>query len=262
MKKLLTLGVALLIPVMVLSQTTGNISGTVTDEDGNPLKFTNITVIGTNVGTATNEDGSYVLVFGEGFSDGQAVTVVAQYIGFKKAEATVTLSKEGTTQNFALEADVLGAEEVVVTALGISKEKQALGYSVQDLKSDELNMVEQDNVVNALSGKIAGVQVLSMGGAQLGGSAKVRLRGANGMNDTQPLWVVDGTPIDNTSFSSAYSGRDYGNLANDINMDDIESLSVLKGAAASALYGTRAANGVILVTTKKGTPKKEGIGMT
>ena len=91
MKKLLTLGVALLIPVMVLSQTSGKISGTVTDEDGNPLKFTNITVMGTNVGTATNEDGSYVLVFGEGFSDGQAVTVVAQYIGFKKAEATVTL---------------------------------------------------------------------------------------------------------------------------------------------------------------------------
>ena len=262
MKKLLTLGVALLIPVMVLSQTSGKISGTVTDEDGNLLKFTNITVIGTNVGTATKEDGSYVLVFGEDFSDGQSVTVVAQYIGFKKAEATVTLSKEGTTQNFTLEADVLGAEEVVVTALGISKEKKALGYSVQDLKSDELNMVEQDNIVNALSGKIAGVQVLGMGGAQLGGSAKVRLRGANGMNDTQPLWVVDGTPIDNTSFSSAYSGRDYGNLANDINMDDIESLSVLKGAAASALYGTRAANGVILVTTKKGTPRKEGIGMT
>ena len=238
------------------------VSGTVTTESGDPLSYANVTVVGTNVGTASSEDGSYTLDLPSNLGAGQSVTLTAGYIGYKSSEASVTLEAQGNTQNFSLEADVLGVEEVVVTALGISKSKKALGYSVQDVKSEELNMVEQDNVVNALSGKVAGVQVLGMAGGSLGGSAKIRLRGANGMSDTQPLWVVDGTPLDNTSFSSAYSGRDYGNMANDVNMDDIASISVLKGASASALYGSRAANGVILITTKKGTSKKKGMGLS
>ena len=238
------------------------VSGTVTTESGDPLSYANVTVVGTNVGTASSEDGSYTLDLPSSIGAGQSVTLTAGYIGYKSSEASVTLEAQGSTQNFSLEADVLGVEEVVVTALGISKSKKALGYSVQDVKSEELNMVEQDNVVNALSGKVAGVQVLGMSGGSLGGSAKIRLRGANGMSDTQPLWVVDGTPLDNTSFSSAYSGRDYGNMANDVNMDDIASISVLKGASASALYGSRAANGVILITTKKGTSKKKGMGLS
>ena len=238
------------------------ISGTVTTESGDPLSYANVTVVGTNVGTASSEDGTYTLDLPSNLNAGQSITLTAGYIGYKSSEASVTLESEGNTQNFSLEADVLGVEEVVVTALGISKSKKALGYSVQDVKSEELNMVEQDNVVNALSGKVAGVQVLGMAGGNLGGSAKIRLRGANGMSDTQPLWVVDGTPLDNTSFSDPYSGRDYGNMANDVNMDDIESISVLKGASASALYGSRAANGVILITTKKGTSKKKGMGLS
>ena len=153
-------------------------------------------------------------------------------------------------------------DQVVVTGLGISKEKKAVGYSVQDVTAEELNMVAQSNIADALSGKVAGVQVLGSAGAAIGGSAKIRLRGANGLTDAQPLWVIDGTPIDNRSFSGAYDGRDYGNLANDINMNDVESISVLKGASASALYGTRAANGVILVTTKKGGSNKDGIGFS
>ena len=238
------------------------VTGTVTSESGEALSYANVTVVGTNVGTASGEDGTYSLDLPSDLKAGQSITLSAGYIGYKSAEATVALSADGNTQNFSLEADVLGVEEVVVTALGISKAKKALGYSVQDIKSDELNMVEQDNVVNALSGKVAGVQVLGMAGGSLGGSAKVRLRGANGMSDTQPLWVVDGTPLDNTSFSSAYSGRDFGNMANGLNMDDIATVSVLKGASASALYGSRAANGVILVTTKKGTSKKKGMGLS
>ena len=238
------------------------ISGTVTTESGDPLSYANVTVVGTNVGTASSEDGTYTLDLPSSLNAGESITLTAGYIGYKSSEASVTLESEGNTQNFSLEADVLGVEEVVVTALGISKSKKALGYSVQDVKSEELNMVEQDNVVNALSGKVAGVQVLGMSGGNLGGSAKIRLRGANGMSDTQPLWVVDGTPLDNTSFSDPYSGRDYGNMANDVNMDDIESISVLKGASASALYGSRAANGVILITTKKGTSNKRGMGLS
>ena len=255
------LSIAIILSITAL-QAGVSVSGTVTSDNGEPLAYANVTVVGTNVGTASSEDGSYILDLPSNFTAGQSVTLTAGYIGYKSSESELALSASGNTQNFSLEIDVIGAEAVVVTALGISKAKKALGYSVQDVQSDELNMVEQDNIVNALSGKVAGVQVLSSAGGSLGGSAKIRLRGANGMSDTQPLWVVDGTPIDNTSFSDAYSGRDYGNMANDVNMDDVASISVLKGASASALYGSRAANGVILVTTKKGTPKKKGMGLT
>ena len=253
---------AIVFVVSGLSAQGTNISGVVTSEDGTPLAYADVLVIGSNYGTSTGDDGAYSLDVPASFSQGQSVTLVVQYIGYKKSEATVTLSSGSLTQNFTLAEDVIGLEEVVVTALGITKEKKALGYSVQDVGAEELSMVQQDNVVNALSGKVSGVQVLSMGGANLGGSAKIRLRGANGMTDDQPLWVVDGTPMDNRSFSGAYDGRDYGNLANDINMDDVASISVLKGAAASALYGTRAANGVIVVTTKKGSPRQSGIGIS
>ena len=255
------LSIAIMLSITAL-QAGVSVSGTVTSDNGEPLAYANVTVVGTNVGTASSEDGSYTLDLPSNFTAGQSVTLTAGYIGYKSSEAELALSASGNTQNFSLETDVIGAEAVIVTALGISKAKKALGYSVQDVQSDELNMVEQDNVVNALSGKVAGVQVLSSAGGSLGGSAKIRLRGANGMSDTQPLWVVDGTPLDNTSFSDAYSGRDYGNMANDVNMDDIASISVLKGASASALYGSRAANGVILITTKKGTAKKKGMGLT
>ena len=149
------------------------ISGTVTTESGDPLSYANVTVVGTNVGTASSEDGTYTLDLPPSLNAGESITLTAGYIGYKSSEASVTLESEGNTQNFSLEADVLGVEEVVVTALGISKSKKALGYSVQDVKSEELNMVEQDNVVNALSGKVAGVQVLGMSGGNLGGSAKI-----------------------------------------------------------------------------------------
>ena len=249
---------------LVVSYAWGSIqvSGSVTNKDGEALPYANVSVLGLNVGTASSEDGTFSLKMPSEFKFGDSVVLKAGYIGYKSSEKTLVLDGPDNVLNFSLEADVLGVEEVVVTALGISKSKKALGYSVQDIKSDELNMVQQDNIVDALSGKVAGVQVLGSAGASLGGSAKIRLRGANGMSDTQPLWVVDGTPVDNTSFSSAYSGRDYGNMANDINMEDIESVSVLKGASASALYGSRAANGVILVTTKKGSSKKKGMGIS
>ena len=122
-------------------------------------------------------------------------------------------------------------------------------------------MVRDQNVASSLTGKVAGVQVISASGASLGGSAKIRIRGANSLYGGSPLFVVDGTPISNGNFSSAYRGVDYGNLASDINPDDIETISVLKGPAATAIYGNRGANGVVLITTKKGT-KRSGIGVT
>ena len=251
MNKILSLVLITLIPLSLVAQD-GSITGVVTTDEGDALVGANIQVLGTDLGAVTTDNGTFsVAVSGSG-----SFTIRASFIGYESQELS---ANAGERISFSLSEAAIQAEEVIVTALGISKEKKALGYSVQNVESDELNMVEQDNVVSALSGKVAGVQVLGMGGAQLGGSAKVRLRGANGMSDSQPLWVVDGTPINNRSFSDAYSGRDFGNLANDINMNDIESISVLKGAAASALYGSRAANGVILVTTKKGSSKKVGL---
>jgi len=245
---------------ILYAQTT--ISGKITDENASPLHYADIVLIGTNYGSSTDEDGFYLINLPESFVQGQKITLSAQFIGYIKAEQSIVLSSGEITENFTLEADIIGMDQVVVTGLGISKEKKALGYSVQDVSAEELNMVPQTNIADALSGKVAGVQVLGSAGAAIGGSAKIRLRGANGLTDAQPLWVIDGTPIDNRSFSGAYDGRDYGNLANDINMYDVESISVLKGASASALYGTRAANGVILVTTKKGGSNKDGIGFS
>jgi TonB-linked SusC/RagA family outer membrane protein len=169
-----------------------------------------------------------------------------------------------------LEDDSEELGEVVVTALGISREKKALGYAVQDVKSDELLKTRGglNNPVNALQGKVAGLQILSSTGA-LGGSAKVLIRGVKSISgNNQPLFVIDGVPIEGSDYNSAETERgaggfDYGNLIQDLNPDDIENISVLKGPNASALYGSRATNGVIMITTKKGTGKKGGgLGVT
>jgi TonB-linked SusC/RagA family outer membrane protein len=157
--------------------------------------------------------------------------------------------------NGIMESDILGLDEVIVTALGISREKKALGYAVQDVKGDELAKVRTQNIVSTLSGRIAGVQITSSSG-QIGGGSKINIRGNTSLTkNNQPLFVVDGVPLDNSDYSygaTGAGGYDLGNLASDINPDDIESVSVLKGASASALYGSRAANGVIMITTKKG----------
>ena len=170
-----------------------------------------------------------------------------------------------TVINVVMESDLLGLDEVVVTALGISREKKSLGYSVQEVGGDNISKTKESNFVNSLSGKISGVQIMQSN--TMGGSANVLIRGYKSlMNNNQALFVLDGVPIDNSITNSdlqmgAGGGYDYGNAASDINPDDIESMSVLKGAAATALYGSRAANGVIMITTKKGSARK-GIGVT
>lgn len=231
------------------------ITGKVTDASTNqPLPGVTVLVKGTTVGTATSSDGSYTINVPEGQN-----TLVFSYIGYTTTEKAIG---NASTVNVNLAIDSKQLDEVVVTALGIEREKKALGYAIQEVKGETVNQARETNVVNALSGKVAGVQVVNSSGA-VGSSSRITLRGNNSLTgDNQPLFVVDGIPIDNRSNdNSGYGGVDYGNAAADINPNDIASVSVLKGANAAALYGYRAANGVILITTKSGKGAK-GLGVT
>jgi TonB-dependent SusC/RagA subfamily outer membrane receptor len=169
--------------------------------------------------------------------------------------------------NGVLESSLVGLDEVVVTALGISREKKSLGYATQQVGNEAVNTVKTDNFVNTLSGKIAGINIKANN--NMGGSTNVIIRGSKSLTgNNQALFVVDGIPIDNSNTNNrgqllGRSGYDYGNAAADLNANDIESIDVLKGAAASALYGSRAANGVIMITTKKGSARAgKGLGVT
>ncbi|AWW30483.1 SusC/RagA family TonB-linked outer membrane protein [Echinicola strongylocentroti] len=232
-----------------------SVKGTVTSaENGEPVPGVSVLVKGTTKGAVTNLDGQYSLELPD---DGEVL--VFSFIGMATEEEPI----DGrSVVDVVMTSDVKALNEVVVTALNVSRDESSLGYAIQSVDGDKLSSVREANVVGSLAGKVAGVQVIGSSGAALGGSQNIRLRGINSLSGGSPLFVVDGTPISNRSFSpdEDYSGRDYGNLAADINPDDIESISVLKGPSAAALYGNRAANGVIIITTKKGTERK-GIGV-
>ncbi|MEZ4826563.1 MAG: TonB-dependent receptor plug domain-containing protein [Bacteroidia bacterium] len=254
MKNLLLLVTAFLLSLgSAWAQTT--VSGRVTDGDSNePLEGATVQVKGTTVGIFTDAQGKYTLRVPDG-----AETLVFSFIG--KASQEVAIGGR-TSIDITMSSDELYLQEVVVTALGISRDKKALGYSVQDVKGDELTKARDGNVVNTLSGKIAGVQITSSSG-NVGSSSRVVIRGnASISGNNQPLFVVNGIPIDNGTYhgDDGYGSVDYGNAAMDINPEDIESVSVLKGPNAAALYGSRAANGVIPITTKsgKGAQKRSG----
>ncbi len=234
------------------------VTGKVTSaEDGSTLPGVNVVIKGTTNGSVTDIDGNYKLSVPE---DGG--TLVFSFIGLESQEVEVGSQ---SVINAVMNSDIQQLSEVVVTALGISREKKSLGYSVQELSGEEVAGVKDANIVNSLAGKIAGVQVTGSTGS-VGGSSRIIIRGVNSISgNNQPLFVVDGTPIDNANFNSKGTQRggggiDYGNTVADINPDDIESMSVLKGASAAALYGSRAANGVILITTKSGSNRK-GLGV-
>lgn len=233
------------------------ISGKVTDQTGVPLPGVNIVVEGTTNGTQTDFDGNYTIQADQG------QTLSFSYMGLKSVSMAIGTS---STINVSMEEDAEALEEVVVTALGISRDKKSLGYATQEVEGEELNAVKSGNFVNALSGKASGIQIKKNN--NLGGSTNVVIRGnASLTGSNQALFVIDGVPVNNSNTNSKYQGEatgnyyDYGNTASDINPEDIESVNVLKGAAASALYGSRAANGVIMITTKKGQ-KASGIGVT
>jgi TonB-linked SusC/RagA family outer membrane protein len=232
------------------------VSGVLTDDTGAPLIGANVLVKDTNVGTISDLDGKYQLAVPAG-----AATLIFSYTGFASKELTLG---DGNVYNMTLSEGVTLAD-VVVTALGVKREKKSLGYATQEVTGDEVTRVKDVNFINSLSGKVAGVDIKRS--TQMGGSTNVVIRGAKSLyGSSQALFVVDGTPISNaiSNSSSQQTGRggyDYGNAAMDINPEDIETITVLRGAAATALYGSRAANGVILVTTKK-EPEIKTLGVT
>lgn len=258
MRRLTILMAFLLIACTQLLNAQGvQIKGKVTSaEDGSALPGASVLVKGTTVATVTDAEGNYSINVPNG-----ATTLVVNYVGMQSVE--IALAGQ-TVIDVSLKAEVTNVDEVIVTALGISKERKALGYSVQDVKGDDINKTPTLNMVNSLNGRVAGVQVINSSGTA-GSSSFITIRGNNSLTgNNQPLFVVDEVPIDN---SMNYSGNPdnagnnlldgvaYSNRAIDLNPEDIENVTVLKGGAASAMYGIRAANGVIKITTKKGKSK-------
>lgn len=234
-----------------------DISGVIKDDTGEPVIGANILVKGTNNGVITDPDGRFNLKI----SQANAILVVS-YIGYLSQEIPVGSQR---TFTIVLHPSTEHIGEVVVTALGIKRETKALGYAVQEVKGESLTEARENNVLNSLSGKLAGVQISRSGNGE-GGSSRIVIRGNNSIaGNNEPLVVVDGVPVNNfnsgTSGIDQWGGSDGGNGLSDINPDDIESISVLKGAAAAALYGARAGNGVLMITTKKGS-KAKGLGIT
>jgi TonB-linked SusC/RagA family outer membrane protein len=224
-------------------QIRGKVSST---EDGLPLPGVSILIQGTNSGTVSDTDGNYAITV-----NGPQAVLVFSFIGYQDKSVTVG---NNTTLNVRMAIETSQLDEVIVTAFGISQEKKSLGYSAQNVDADQIVKSKQPNVVNALQGQVPGVQVTSSGGAP-GQSARIIIRGINSLDpsaDNQPLFVVDGVPVDNSTVESSGTPRGMSNRIADINPNDVESMSILKGAAATALYGVRAANGAVIITTKKG----------
>lgn len=222
-----------------------------TEEDGEPVIGASVTVKGSTQGTVTDADGRFEL-------DGlpaEAKSLVISYIGLLTQE--VSIRPEVTVQ---LKTNAKLLDEVVVTALGISRERKALGYTAQEVKSEALTTGKENNILNSLSGKIAGVRITNTQGDV--GSSRIVIRGETSIaGENQPLFIVDGIPVDNSQLSGQDKGRDFKNAIADLNPEDIESLTVLKGPNAAALYGARAAHGAIVITTKNGKGT-QGLGIT
>ena len=240
---------------MKITQQSETATGTVVDAMG-PVIGASVVVKGTTNGTITDFDGNFSI---PNVKKGTVLEI--SFVGYTTKEVTWN----GAALNVTLEEDTQQLEEVVVTALGIKREKKALGYAMQEVKGDALVAARETNVANALSGKVSGVQIIRSSNGPAG-SSKIQLRGSNSVTGTnQPLIVVDGVPMDNFTGASNNDywnpSADMGNGLSDINPEDIESMSVLKGASAAALYGSRAGNGVILITTKKGR-ENPGLGIT
>ena len=241
---ILTLFMALIVQLTFAQQKT--VSGTVSDENGLPLIGATVVISGTSSGTTTDFDGNYKI----NASSGDVLNF--SYVGYSDQNVTVGASN---TVNATLQPDNT-LDEVVVTALGIKRSKKSLGYATQKVSEDEISTTKSDNILNQLSGKAAGVSIQRTN--NLGGSTNVIVRGHTSLTgNNQALFVIDGVPVSNRNTnagtqSQGSNGYDYGNPISDINPDDIVSINILKGAAASVLYGSRASNGVIMITTKKG----------
>jgi len=254
--RLLTTLLAFLPALALWSQAA--LQGKIIGSDGTPLVGATVQVKGTGTGAVADANG----VFNLELPPGDQLLLVS-YAGYGSREVRITAGMRSV--EITLEEGVT-LRETVVTALGISREKKSLGYAVQEVRGDDLTRAPSDaNILSNLQGKLAGVQITSASG-QVGASARMVIRGSGSIfGNNQPLFVVNGVPTDNSSFSAEakYGGTDYGNAISDISPDDVESITVLKGPAASALYGSRAVNGVVLITTKSGkNAAKKGIGVS
>jgi TonB-linked SusC/RagA family outer membrane protein len=255
MKRALLFFAMLMVSVTLSYAQQRQVTGKVTSPDGSPIPFATVQLKGTTTGTTTDQEGSFKLVV-----TGSDPVIIIRSVGYATQDITIG---SNSAINIKLKEEDKNLQEVVVTALGITRKKNELAYSAQTVNAEELNRTRDPNVVNSLSGKVAGLEIRR--NSTMGGSTNIVLRGNKSFQSSnQALFVVDGVPIDNSTTNTndqsiGRGGFDYGNAASDINPDDIQSVSVLKGAAAAALYGSRAANGVIMITTKKG---RKGLGVT
>ena len=264
MKKIALLLVFFAIGLQILVAQTKEITGKVTSsEDGGGIPGVTISIKGTTLGTITDMDGVFRLKVPQ-----DAKILNFNFVGMVSQEIAIG---NQTTFNVKMAPEFTSVDEVVVTALGITREKKSLGYASQEVKGEAISTVKSSNFMNSLSGRVSGVQVKK--NTNMGGSTNVVMRGSKSLTgNNQVLYVIDGVPINN-EIGSANAGTslaqntggvgyDYGNAASDINPDNIESINVLKGSAATALYGSRASGGVIMIVTKKGNSNSKGIGVT
>jgi len=234
---------------LIQSKLEGTVVDAVTKE---PVIGASINIKGTTHGVVTDFDGKFYFQTGQKFP----YTLIVSYLGYKKAE--VVVNKNAVVIDLTQEQNALS--EVVVTALGITKEKKSLGYTTQALKGKDLASTKETNFLNSLTGKLAGVRITNSQGDM--GSSRIIIRGETSIaGNNQPLFVVDGVPVDNSQLNSGGATRDFRNAISDLNPQDIETLTVLKGPNAAALYGSRAAHGVVLITTKSGKGQN-GLGIT
>ncbi len=240
-----------------LSHAQTRFTGTVVDENSVPLPGASVVIKGTNTGVATDFDGNFEIDLPQGNE-----ILVFSYVGYVPQEFDPSGQ---TSASIVLQPDSQRLDEVVVTALGIKKEKKRLGYAVQEVQNENLVTARETNVTNSLAGRAAGVQITG-GGSGVGSTSLITIRGEGSLipGNNSPLFVVDGIPISNRTISNRAEGNletDFGNGAQDINPDDVESISILKGPNATALYGSRGLNGVVLITTKSGQGS-QGLGIS
>ncbi|MFN6088326.1 MAG: carboxypeptidase-like regulatory domain-containing protein [Cyclobacteriaceae bacterium] len=225
---------------------TGRVSSS---EDGSALPGVNVIVKGTTSGSVTDSDGKYSLSV-----PNSGGSLVFSFIGLKTAEIEIG---DRTVVDVQLGLDITQLSEVVVTAGGVEQNKRALGYAIQTVNANDLIESRQTNLLNAINSKSAGVSVVSSAGTP-GASAQIRIRGGSSISrSNDPLFVIDGIPVDNSSTNNGVAGVNESNRLIDINPNDVESMTILKGPAATVQYGIRGSNGVVIVTTKKGKNKQK-----
>ncbi|MFD2572737.1 SusC/RagA family TonB-linked outer membrane protein [Spirosoma soli] len=264
-RRYLTLFALIILPKCVLLAQAPIIRGTVVDDQKQVLPGVNVVVKGTSMGTLTKADGTFSLSPGKALTNSDVL--VFSFIGYVNAEIPFTGQ---TTINVQLKANNQTLNEVVVTALGIKREEKSLGFAAQTINENAVKDAKSNNWVNTLSGKVAGLNIQGTGAGPMG-SSRITLRGESSLNldNNQALIVVDGVPVSSRITGTGYSSHlsadspvDYGSSVSDLNPDDIEKVTVLKGPGATALYGSRAAGGALIITTKSGARKDKGIGIT